>query len=165
MPKTIPIEVRDKALELYLRDDMSAKEIADAVEAEFSTSVKPVTIYSWATKYNWDDARRSVKTQALAKATESEAGRLLRTTQDHLKMYSKIREKASDDLDANVFDSALDAVRAAKIGAEGELEILQSMMQMEFVQQVMMILVDEIQDSETLTTVGHKLMALVADNA
>ena len=34
MPKTIPIEVRDKALELYIRDDMSAKYIADAVSAD-----------------------------------------------------------------------------------------------------------------------------------
>ena len=164
MPKTIPIEVRDKALELYLRDDMSAKDISEAVSSEFNTSVKPVTIYSWATKYGWDDARKTVKTTALAKATESEAGRLLRTTQDHLKIYSKIREKANDDLDANVFDSALDAVRAAKIGMEGELEILQNMMQMEFVNQVMMILLDEVSDSETLTNVGNRLMALVADN-
>jgi len=163
MPKTIPIEVRNKALELYLRDDMSAKEIAQSVSDEFWTTVKPVTIYSWATKYGWDDARSNVKSTALAKATESEAGRLLRTTQDHLKMYGKIRVKASDDLDTIPFDSAIDAVKAAKIGAEGELEILRSMMQMEFVNQVMMILVDEIPDSATLTIVGEKLMALVVE--
>jgi hypothetical protein len=38
------------------------------------------------------------------------------------------------------------------------------MMQMEFVQQVMEILVDEIQDSQTLSVVGNKLMALVVEN-
>lgn len=143
---------------------MSAKEIAKSVSDEFWLSVQPVTIYSWAKKYDWDDAKKAVKTTALAKATESEAGRLLRTTQDHLKLYSKIREKASNDLDSIPFDSAIDAVKAAKIGADGEIEILKSMMQMEFVQQVMLILVDEIQDSQTLTVVGNRLMALVVEN-
>jgi|TARA_R110000787_G_scaffold79140_1_gene173049 hypothetical protein len=143
---------------------MSAKEISKAVSDEFWISVQPVTIYSWAKKYDWDDAKKVVKTTALAKATESEAGRLLRTTQDHLKLYSKIREKANNGLDSIPFDSAIDAVKAAKIGADGEIEILKSMMQMEFVQQVMEILVDEIQDSQTLSVVGNKLMALVVEN-
>ena len=61
MPKTIPIEVRDKALELYIRDDMSAKDIADAVSAEFMTSVRTPTVYSWVTKYGWDDAKKEAK--------------------------------------------------------------------------------------------------------
>ena len=81
-----------------------------------------------------------------------------------MKLYSKIREKANNDLDSIPFDSAIDAVKAAKIGADGEIEILKSMMQMEFVQQVMEILVDEIQDSQTLTVVGNRLMTLVAAN-
>ena len=75
MPKTIPIEVRDKALELYIRDDMSAKDIADSVSAEFMTSVRPPTVYSWVTKYGWDDAKKEAKSKALAKVTEDEATR------------------------------------------------------------------------------------------
>jgi len=162
MPKTIPIEVRDKALELYIRDDMSAKDIADSVSAEFMTSVRPPTVYSWVTKYGWDDAKKAAKSQALARVTEEEASRLERVTKEHLTLYEKIRKKANQDLDSAVFDTALDAVRAAKIGAEGELEILQDMMKMEFVQQVIQILMEEVEDAEVLTAVGGRLRELVA---
>ncbi|SVD96242.1 uncharacterized protein METZ01_LOCUS449096, partial [marine metagenome] len=34
MPKTIPQEVKNRAMELYLKDDSSAREIADAVSSE-----------------------------------------------------------------------------------------------------------------------------------
>jgi len=162
MPKTIPIEVRDKALELYIRDDMSAKAIADAVSAEFMTSVRTPTVYSWVTKYGWDDAKKAAKSQALERVTEAEASRLERVTKEHLTLYEKIRNKANQDLDSAVFDTALDAVRAAKIGAEGELEILQDMMRMEFVQQVIQILMEEIEDADVLTAVGGRLRELVA---
>jgi len=164
MPKTIPIEVRDKALELYIRDDMSAKAIADAVSAEFMTSVRTPTVYSWATKYGWDDAKKTAKSQALVKVTEAEASRLESVTKEHLALYTKIRTKANQDLDTAVFDTALDAVRAAKIGAEGELEILQDMMKMEFVQQVIQILMEEVNDADVLTAVGERLRELVADS-
>jgi len=60
-----------------------------------------------------------------------------------------------------VFDTALDAVRAAKIGAEGELEILQDMMKMDFVQQVIQIIMEEVKDSEVLAAVGERLRELV----
>jgi transposase len=161
MPKTIPIEVRDKALELYIRDDMSAKAIADAVSAEFMTSVRTPTVYSWVTKYGWDDAKKAAKSQALEKITEAEASRLERVTKEHLTLYEKIRNKANQDLDAAVFDTALDAVRAAKIGAEGEIEILQDMMKMEFVQQVIQIIMEEVTDADALVAVGERLRELV----
>ena len=161
MPKTIPIEVRDKALELYIRDDMSAKAIADAVSAEFMTSVRTPTVYSWVTKYGWDDAKKAAKSQALEKITEAEASRLERVTKEHLTLYEKIRNKANQDLDAAVFHTALDAVRAAKIGAEGEIEILQDMMKMEFVQQVIQIIMEEVTDADALVAVGERLRELV----
>jgi transposase len=161
MPKTIPIEIRDKALELYIRDDMSAKAIADSVSAEFMTSVGPPTVYSWVTKYGWDEAKKKAKSIALTQITEDEANRLERVTKEHLTLYEKIRKKAGQDLDTSVFDTALDAVRAAKIGAEGELEILQDMMKMDFVQQVIQIIMEEVKDSEVLAAVGERLRELV----
>tara|TARA_Y100000310_G_C20426967_1_gene689560 strand:- start:212 stop:709 length:498 start_codon:yes stop_codon:yes gene_type:complete len=161
MPKTIPVEVRDKALELYIRDDMSAKAIADSVSAEFMTSVRPPTVYSWVAKYGWDDAKKEAKSKALARITEDEATRLEKVTKEHLTLYEKIRKKANQDLDSAVFDTALDAVRAAKIGAEGELEILQDMMKMEFVQQVIQIIMEEVTDADVLVAVGDRLRELV----
>ena len=53
MPKKIPQPIKDKALELYLPGDKTADDIVYYLNKEFKTSIKPVTIYSWAKQNNW----------------------------------------------------------------------------------------------------------------
>ena len=52
MPKQIPQEVKNKAMELFL-EGRPAREIAENVTLDYSVLVKPSTIYAWARKYNW----------------------------------------------------------------------------------------------------------------
>ena len=58
------------------------------------------------------------------------------------------------------FDRALDAARAADIGIKGQREVLQGMINMEFVQDIMSVLIEEISDNETLQRIGIKLKAI-----
>ena len=50
MPKRIPNEVRNKAMELYL-EGKPAKDISSTNTTDFKVVVKPSTIYAWAKQY------------------------------------------------------------------------------------------------------------------
>jgi len=165
MPKTIPQEVKNRAMELYLKDDSSAREIADAVSSEYSITVSNQTVYSWAKKYDWDSKRTDVKTKALERTVETESGRLVRLQQEHLDVYGNIREKATAELNNLTFDRAFDAVKAASIGIDGERQVIEGLINLQFVQDVIQILISEIDDSELMQRLAAKLRLLVSNTA
>jgi transposase-like protein len=165
MPKTIPQEVKNRAMELYLKDDSSAREIADAVSSEYSVTVSNQTVYSWAKKYNWDSKRNDVKTKALERVVETESGRLVRLQQEHLDVYGNIREKATAELNNLTFDRAFDAVKAASIGIDGERQVIEGLINLQFVQDVIQILINEIDDGELMQRIAAKLRLLVSNTA
>ena len=45
MPKHFPPEIKTRALELYIIGDKSAREISEQLFDEFTTEIKPSTIY------------------------------------------------------------------------------------------------------------------------
>jgi len=163
MPKTIPQEVKNRAMELYLQDDSSARQIADAVSSEYSVQVSNQTVYSWAKKYDWDSKRTDIKTKALEKTVETESGRLARLQQEHLDVYGNIREKATTELNNLTFDRAFDAVKAASIGIDGERQVIEGLINLQFVQDVIQILIDEIDDAEVMQRIAAKLRLLVSN--
>tara|TARA_R110000765_G_scaffold352114_1_gene442040 strand:+ start:36 stop:560 length:525 start_codon:yes stop_codon:yes gene_type:complete len=165
MPKTIPQEVKNRAMELYLKDDFSARQIADSVSTEYSVQVSNQTVYSWAKKYDWDSKRTDIKTKALEKTVESESGRLVRLQQEHLDVYGNIREKATTELNALTFDKAFDAVKAASIGIEGERQVIEGLINLQFVQDVIQILIGEIDDVDVMQRIASKLRLLVSNTS
>ena len=152
-------------MELYLKDDSSAREIADAVSSEYSITVSNQTVYSWAKKYDWDSNRTDVKTKALERTVETESGRLVRLQQEHLDVYGNIREKATAELNNLTFDRAFDAVKAASIGIDGERQVIEGLINLQFVQDVIQILISEIDDSELMQRLAAKLRLLVSNTA
>ena len=163
MPKTIPQEAKNRAMELYLQDDLSARQIADSVSSEFTIQLSNQTVYSWAKKHNWDSKRTDIKTKALEKTVETESGRLARLQQEHLDVYGKIREKATTELNNLTFDRAFDAVKAASIGIDGERQVIEGLINLQFVQDVIQILIDEIDDAEVMQRIAAKLRLLVSN--
>ena len=163
MPKTIPQEAKNRAMELYLQDDLSARQIADSVSSEFTIQLSNQTVYSWAKKHNWDSKRTDIKTKALEKTAETESGRLARLQQEHLDVYGNIREKATTELDGLTFTRAFAAVKAAAIGIEGERQVIEVLINLQFVQDVIQILIDEIDDAEVMQRIAAKLRLLVSN--
>ena len=163
MPKTIPQEAKNRAMELYLQDDLSARQIADSVSSEFTIQLSNQTVYSWAKKHNWDSKRTDIKTKALEKTVETESGRLARLQQEHLDVYGKIREKATTELNNLTFDRAFDAVKAVSIGIDGERQVIEGLINLQFVQDVIQILIDEIDDAEVMQRIAAKLRLLVSN--
>jgi hypothetical protein len=160
MPKRIPQEVKTKAMELFL-EGRPAKDIAESVTYTFNVIVKPSTIYSWASQYKWGETRAVSRTDAVAKIAESETQRYARLQEEHLSSYEGLRRKASAELNVQTFDRAFDAAKALDLGIKGERVVMEGMINLQFIQDVMSVLIDEIQDSDTLNRVALKLKALV----
>ncbi len=165
MPKIIPQEAKNKAMELYLQDSHSARQIAETVSTEFSLNISNQTVYSWARKYDWDSQRDQVKVKSLEKAAETESERLFRLQQEHLNVFEDIRRKATTELNSLTFDRAFDAVKAAQIGVQGERQVLEGLINLQFVQDVIQILIDEVDDAEVMQRIAAKLRLLVANTS
>jgi len=165
MPKIIPQEAKNKAMELYLQDSYSARQIAETVSTEFSLNISNQTVYSWARKYDWDSQRDQVKVKSLEKAAETESERLFRLQQEHLNVFEDIRRKATTELNSLTFDRAFDAVKAAQIGVQGERQVLEGLINLQFVQDVIQILIDEVDDAEVMQRIAAKLRLLVANTS
>ena len=161
MPKRLPAEAKTKALKLYLEGDKTAQEIATAVATDLKVTIKPVTIYSWIKQYNWKDRLAEARTTAIAEVTESESTRFARLQKEHLDTYESVRHKAGHELDGLMFDRAFDAVKALDIGIQGERKVMEGMINLQFIQDVLNVLVEEIEDEQIINNVASKLRLLV----
>jgi transposase-like protein len=162
MPKNYPEEIKLAALELYLEKKTGA-EIAETINEQFQTDVKAPTIYAWARQYDWKGENAVMSTKAKEIVKEKQSQRLARLQTDHLDSYQNVREKASSELEHLEFDRAFDAVKALDIGIQGERKTIEGMVNLQFVQDVLTVLVEEISDEDTLTKVANKLKALVQE--
>ena len=161
MPKNYPEEVKLAALELYL-DSKTGAQIAESVNKQFQTDVKAPTIYAWARQYNWKGENAAMTTKSKEIVKEKHSQRLARLQTEHLDTYQNVREKASSELDNLEFDRAFDAVKALDIGIQGERQVVEGLINIQFIQDVVNILVDEIDDEELIKKIATKLKVLMA---
>lgn len=59
MPKTFPLDVKERALELYLQGH-SSKDIAESLRTEFSNDVTQSTVYAWIKQDDWDLKKKNI---------------------------------------------------------------------------------------------------------
>ena len=159
MPKHIPDEIKLKAMELFLRGDKTAKEIAEEISTE-EHKVAPPTIYMWAKRDKWSEQKAVAIADNQTKLAESEGQRFTRLQAEQLDGYTEIANKAVREMSELHYDRALDAARAADIGIMGQREVLQGMINLEFVQDIMTVLIEEISDQDTLQRIGVKLKTI-----
>ena len=60
-----------------------------------------------------------------------------------------------------MFDRAFDAAKALDLGIKGERAVMSGLVSLQFIQDVMGVLVDEVTDPDILNRVALKLKALV----
>ena len=161
MPKKISPEVKEKAMELYLQGDLTAKQISDELYRVFKEDVKVPTIYAWSRTAKWNDKQIEARAVAIERVGETESARFARLQQEHLNTYESIRHKAAHDLDGLPFDRAIEAVRAVDIGIQGEREVMEGVINLQFVQDVLSVIVEEIQDPDILKRISLRLKTLV----
>lgn len=161
MPKSFGPAIKNRALELYLPNDKSAREIAELLWEEFEVDVKPTTIYMWARENNWDDDKEEVKAQAIQHVKESSGQRIARLQEEHADEYTRLREKAARELHHLGFDKASEAAKALDLGIRGERQIMEGMINLQFVQNVLNVLVEEISEEDVLKKIATRLRALI----
>ena len=160
MPKKFPESVKLEAMRLFVAGDKTAKEIAEEISTP-ETEVKPVTIYAWAKQFDWESQRNVARTENQEKLVETEGQRFSRLQKEQLESYTSLASKAYKELDGLHFDRAFDAVKAVDIGIKGQRDVMSGLINLQFVQEVLGILVEEIQDQDTLNKIALKLKALV----
>jgi len=165
MPKVIPEEIRLKAMELFMTGK-TVPSISIKLANEFDVEVKIPTIYAWAKQYRWKEDKIEARTAAVATIKETETQRYARIQEEHLNDYGRLRKKASSELDGHMFDKPFDAAKALDIGIKGERIVMEGMINLQFVQDIMNVLIEEIKDTDVLQRVAFKLKALtqVQDN-
>ena len=72
-----------------------------------------------------------------------------------------VANKAFSELNGLQFDKALDAVKAIDVGIKGQREVLSGMINLQFVQDVLGIIIEEVADQDTLNKIAVKLKTLV----
>lgn len=160
MPKYIPESIKLEAMKLYVSGEKTAKEIANEI-SQNGVVVKPVTIYAWAKKENWAEQKAVARTDSQQEIVESDGAKFARMQKNQLDNYTIIANKAFRELDELHFDKAAEAVKAIDIGIKGQREVLSGMINLQFVQDVLSILIEEIKDQDTLNKIAVKLKTLV----
>ena len=90
MPKRIPHDVRNRAMQLYL-EGRAAKDIAAVITKDSDVTVKPSTIYAWANQYKWGNDRNVARADAITQIKETETQRYARLQEEHLGTYEGLR--------------------------------------------------------------------------
>ena len=165
MPKRFDEKVKLSAMELYLQGDKSAKDIATVVSKQYKVDVTPSTIYAWAKALEWKETKAVARADAITAVKEKEGTRFVKLQDEHLDTYERLRHKAEHELDGLNFTRAFDAAKALDIGIQGERKVMEGLINLNFVQQVLSVIVDEIQDEDSLKRISIRLKGLIQEGS
>ena len=120
------------------------------------------TIYAWVRQDDWKVKKAETLNKAVEKVQENESTKLARMQEEHQQMYKGIRDKAGVELNSLTFERAFDAVKALDIGIQGERQVAEGLINVQFIQDVVNILVEEIEDPDLIKKIAAKLKVLMA---
>ena len=162
MPKTLPIAIRTRALELFL-DGMNGKEIIKQLKLEnVGLAIEASTIYHWADMGDWKAKRDEVEETAVATIMEDKAEAIVRIKNEHLEDYEKLRKKASRQMESLDFDDAAATAKAIDMSIRGQREVMTEMVNESFMQSVVEIIMEEVTDPAVRAAIGNRLRGLMS---
>ena len=161
MPRIISPEVRLEAMALYVAGEHSAKQITEKLSDRFGIDVTISTIYAWSKRFNWDEKRLEIQSAGTTAIMETESQRFARLNTEHLDIYGKIRQKAETDLVGLEFHDAGTAARTIDMGIQGERETMKGLINIQFVQDILNVLVEEISDSDLLGRIASRFQGII----
>jgi len=161
MPKVYDQEIKTRAMKLWI-EGISGPKIVNQINTEFLSDVKVPTLYVWAKQHNWQEQKNLARTGAMEQIRESEGQRFVRVQTEHLTEYEGMRHKAEAALGVLQFDRAFDAAKVLDMSIQGERKVMDGMINLQFVQSVLNILVEEVADQATIQRIATKLKSLVS---
>jgi transposase len=161
MPRIISPEVRLEAMGLYVTGDLSAKQITEKISDKFGINITLSTVYAWSKKFNWDEKRLEIQSAGTSAIMETESQRFARLNTDHLNIYGKLRVKAEDDLEGLEFHDAGTAARTIDMSIQGERETMKGLINIQFVQDILNVLVEEITDEKLIGRIASRFQGII----
>ena len=108
------------------------------------------TVYSWPKAHRWDEDKTEVRIKTKENIIESEGKRIARLQIEHLDEYEEIRRKAKSELSGLEFNSGEGAAKTLDMGIQGQRKVMEGMINLSFVQEILGVLVEEIEDKDLL---------------
>ena len=71
-----------------------------------------------------------------------------------------MRHKAGHELDGLVFDRAADAAKILDLSIQGERKVMEGMINLQFIQDVLSVILEEVEDKELIDRIAMKLRTL-----
>ena len=161
MPRIISPEVRLEAMGLYVTGAHSAKQITEKISDKFGINITLSTVYAWSKKFNWDEKRLEIQSVGTSAIMETESQRFARLNTDHLNIYGKLRVKAEDDLEGLEFHDAGTAARTIDMSIQGERETMKGLINIQFVQDILNVLVEEITDEKVIGRIASRFQGII----
>jgi len=155
-----PDSIKIQAMELFLTGDYSARQIAEMISTK-EYSIKPVTIYAWARRENWNERAAVAKVEEQEKIVKNSAERFNQLQEKQLEAYTKLADKGASSLDHLEFDNAGEASRAMDLGIKGQRVVTQGTVDLQLVQNLIAIIVEEIKDQDQLNRIATKMKILI----
>ena len=155
--------VKDFAAKTYIHDDVIIPQIKVEILEKYEVEVPEDTLYQWSKEQGWKELRNKAIARARDKMVELEADHRRLDSEAHLEEYKKITTKASDALGALKFDRASDAAKAVDMAIKGERTILEGLISRRFIQGIVTIIMEEVNDKELRQRLGTRLQNFLLD--
>lgn len=160
-----PPEMIERARKLFM-DGLSPSKISKQISQEFNVVCRPSTIAHWSDKEGWLIKRVATYEKAYARVVVKKEDSVAKEIENQIEAYRLVQQKALDSLQGEhslEFTNAMDASRAIDMGIQGERKIASGILGMQFIQDILQILLDEIKDEQVLNRVAIKLKKLAVD--
>ena len=164
MPKVLPKKMKDQAQKLYLEGKTISEVYEELVKKSPEEKIAKSTVYSWPTRNDWKTDFKEIQIKAKKEIQESESQRLARTNLEHLDEYTTLRSKALAELGILEFKTAEGAAKALDMGIQGERKVMDGLINLNFVQDIISVLVDEIEDKELLRKISLKIKGVLQEH-
>ena len=164
MPKVLPKKMKEQAQKLYLEGKTINEVYEELVEKYPEEKIAKSTVYSWPARNGWDKDVIDVEIRAVEKIKETESQRVARTNIEHLDEYTTMRGKALAELGVLEFKTAEGAAKALDIGIQGERKVMDGLINLNFVQDIIGVLVDEIEDKDLLAKISLRLQGVLKEH-
>jgi len=164
MPKVLPKKMKDKAQKLYLEGKTINEVYEELIKTYPKEHIAKSTVYSWPAKNNWDKDVIDIEVKAVEKIKETQSQKVARASLEHLDEYTTLRGKALTELGVLEFKTAEGAAKALDIGIQGERKVMDGLVNLSFIQDILGVLVDEIQDKDLLAKISIKLKGVLQEH-
>ena len=161
MPKILPQKIKSTAYQLYMEGtpitQIYEKLLKEYPREKFVRS----TVYSWPKALRWDEDKTKVRKKTQEHLIESEGQRIARLQREHLDEYETMRNKSKLELTNGLeFNSAEGAAKILDLGIRGQRQVMEGMININFIQEVLGVLVDEIEDQDLLGKISLRLKGI-----